>query len=86
MLFRKTFVRGPCTRVLNEIELGTTDLLHSDPLLGRVVGDDEAEPEDEDDAERDWRDCQPARSSHAIVDAGHDIRPAPKILMTYFLL
>lgn len=53
MLFRKTFVRGPCTRVLNEIELGTTDLLHSDPLLGRVVGDDEAEPEDEDDAERD---------------------------------
>ena len=40
--------------------------------------DDEAEPDDEDDAERDGRNRQPARSPHAVVDARHQVRPGPE--------
>ena len=46
-----------------------------DALPGRVLRDDEAEPDDEDDAEREGDGRQPARQPHAQVQAAHPLGP-----------
>ena len=55
-----------------------------DSLFGGIVGDDEAEPDDEDDAERDRGNGQPTWSPHAVVKARHQVRPAPEMVKCKF--
>ena len=55
-----------------------------DSLFGGIVGDDEAEPDDEDDAERDRGNGQPTWSTHAVVKARHQVRPAPEMVKCKF--
>jgi hypothetical protein len=55
-----------------------------DSLFGGVVGDDEAEPDDEDDAERNGGNGQPSWSPHAVVKARHQVRPAPEMVKCKF--
>ena len=48
---------------------------HLDLLLGRVLRDDEAEPDDEDDGQADGGRRQPPRHAHARVQAAHPVAP-----------
>jgi hypothetical protein len=57
-----------------------------DSLFGGVVGDDEAEPDDEDDAERDGGNGQPTWRPHAVVKARHQVRPAPEMVKCNFAI
>ena len=54
-----------------------TYLIIVNSLLWGVVWNDQAEPDDEDDAQADGGDGQPTWSPHAIVDARYHIRPTP---------
>jgi hypothetical protein len=48
------------------------------------VRDDEAEPDDEDDGEREAGHHQPSRGPHAMLHARHDVRPAPETIFVDF--
>ena len=64
---------NPISSIVNK-----TYLIIVDSLLWHVVWNDQTEPDDEDDAQADGGDSQPAWCPHAVVDARCHIRPAPK--------
>ena len=48
------------------------------------MGDDEAEPDDKDNAKRDGRCRQPAGKAHAHVQTAHPVRPFPRYKQIVF--